>query len=407
MGFRFRRSITIIPGIRLNLSNGLPSLSVGPRGASISVGKRGTYANLGLGGGLSYRTRLDRAAAASNTAAIERSESKEELRNTLQSTIEQMESATRQIINVHTLTPNPAQGHSMNELRDHYVKAVTSPYAFAAPERPEKPVIPPAPIKPTIELETGFLKKLFESQEDRQERYEAALAIWERSMLDWEREKALVEKRYQSTRMAWAEQYALWQFESSNHQAMITTNIEIALGRFDSDSVFFETILDDALQNTDWPRDTSISFEVLPEQSLIKLDVDLPEIEDLPQSYFILNRQRTEIVKKEMTQKAIRETYARHVHGILMRLIGIALYALPFERVSICGFTQRVSKATGNLVDDYIIECDVDRSAFQEMNFSSLDNIDPIVAISRFNPNRKMSTTYVFQSITVNGFTNI
>ncbi|EFH1158061.1 DUF4236 domain-containing protein, partial [Escherichia coli] len=27
MGFRFRKSINIIPGVRLNLSNGAPSLS--------------------------------------------------------------------------------------------------------------------------------------------------------------------------------------------------------------------------------------------------------------------------------------------------------------------------------------------------------------------------------------------
>ncbi|HAP2706280.1 TPA: DUF4236 domain-containing protein, partial [Escherichia coli] len=61
MGFRFRKSISIIPGVRVNLSNGTPSLSIGPRGASLSVGKNGTFANLGLPGtGLSYRTRIDR-----------------------------------------------------------------------------------------------------------------------------------------------------------------------------------------------------------------------------------------------------------------------------------------------------------------------------------------------------------
>ncbi len=30
MGFRFRKSISIIPGVRVNLSNGAPSLSIGP-----------------------------------------------------------------------------------------------------------------------------------------------------------------------------------------------------------------------------------------------------------------------------------------------------------------------------------------------------------------------------------------
>uniref|UniRef100_UPI0013D4A561 DUF4236 domain-containing protein n=1 Tax=Klebsiella pneumoniae TaxID=573 RepID=UPI0013D4A561 len=50
MGFRFRKSISIIPGVRVNLSNGAPSLSIGTRGAPLSVGKNGTFANLGLPG---------------------------------------------------------------------------------------------------------------------------------------------------------------------------------------------------------------------------------------------------------------------------------------------------------------------------------------------------------------------
>ncbi|MCU8005287.1 DUF4236 domain-containing protein [Shewanella sp. SM96] len=401
MGFRFRRSITIIPGVRVNLSNTTPSLSIGPRGASVSVGRRGTYANVGLGGGLSYRTRLDRTAASSNAAARERTESKEELRNSLLATIEQMEMVMHQVINVHTLTPNPSLGVTFNELLDHYLKAATSPYAVPAPVRPAKPEIPPSPVKPSCVDDTGFFKKLFESEEDRQERQRAALASWERAMQDWEREKTLIEHRYQTNRMAWAEQYALWQSEAARHQESLTSSEAQANSRFISDAAFFEAILDETLQNTDWPRDTAISFEVLPEQSLIKLDVDLPEIEDLPQSIFTLNRQGTEIIEKDMTQKAVREAYARHVHGILMRLIGIALYALPFDSVSICGFTQRLSKATGNLVDDYIIQCTADRATIQKMNFSCLDIIDPIDAISMFNPNRKMSTTFVFQPITV------
>ena len=402
MGFRFRRCITIIPGVRINLSNTIPSLSIGPRGASVSVGSRGTYANIGLGGGLSYRTRLDRAAASSNASARERSESKEQLRNSLLTTIEQMEMVMHQVINVHTLTPPPSQGVTFNELRDHYLKAVTRPYAVSAPVRPDKPEIPPLPEMPSCGDDTGFFKKLFETEEDRQERQRSALASWERAMQDWEREKALIEHRAQNNRMAWAEQYALWQSEADRHQEGLTSSEAQANSRFITDSAFFEAILDEALQNTDWPRDTAISFEVLSEKSLIKLDVDLPEIEDLPQSTFALNRQGTEIIEKKMTQKAVREAYARHVHGILLRLIGIALYALPFDSVSICGFTQRLSKATGNLVDDYIIQCTADRAIIQKMNFSCLDNIDPIDAISMFSPNRKMSTTFAFKPITVN-----
>lgn len=60
MSVRFRRSVTIFPGLRLNFSKSGITISLGRRGASITLGGRGTYANLGLPGtGLSYRTRLD------------------------------------------------------------------------------------------------------------------------------------------------------------------------------------------------------------------------------------------------------------------------------------------------------------------------------------------------------------
>lgn len=61
MAFRFRRSIQIAPGVRLNVGKRGTSLSMGRRGASVTFGgKPGTYANLGiLGTGVSYRTRID------------------------------------------------------------------------------------------------------------------------------------------------------------------------------------------------------------------------------------------------------------------------------------------------------------------------------------------------------------
>lgn len=60
MGFRFRRSIKLLPGVRLNVSKSGFSTTLGPRGATLSLGKRGPRANLGLPGtGLSYSTALN------------------------------------------------------------------------------------------------------------------------------------------------------------------------------------------------------------------------------------------------------------------------------------------------------------------------------------------------------------
>ncbi len=59
MGFRFHRSLRVIPGLGINLSRSGASVSVGPRGAKLNVGPRGRKMTVGLPGtGLSYQTRL-------------------------------------------------------------------------------------------------------------------------------------------------------------------------------------------------------------------------------------------------------------------------------------------------------------------------------------------------------------
>jgi hypothetical protein len=58
MGFRFRRSIRIAPGIRVNISKkGVSSVSIGKHGATLNVGKTGVHETIGIPGtGLAYRT---------------------------------------------------------------------------------------------------------------------------------------------------------------------------------------------------------------------------------------------------------------------------------------------------------------------------------------------------------------
>ena len=60
MGLRFRRSVKIMPGVRVNLGKKGASVSVGRRGANVTMGKNGVRTTVGLPGtGLSY-TKLHR-----------------------------------------------------------------------------------------------------------------------------------------------------------------------------------------------------------------------------------------------------------------------------------------------------------------------------------------------------------
>ena len=57
MGWRFRKSIRIIPGVRVNLGKKGASVSLGGRGLTHTVGPKGSRTTVGIPGtGISYST---------------------------------------------------------------------------------------------------------------------------------------------------------------------------------------------------------------------------------------------------------------------------------------------------------------------------------------------------------------
>lgn len=56
MGFNFRKSFKIAPGVKVNVTkNGISSLSVGKNGARVNIGKKSVKTTVGIpGSGLSY-----------------------------------------------------------------------------------------------------------------------------------------------------------------------------------------------------------------------------------------------------------------------------------------------------------------------------------------------------------------
>lgn len=153
------------------------------------------------------------------------------------------------------------------------------------------------------------------------------------------------------------------------------------------------------LAGTEWPRETLVTFEVRPETSTVFLDVDLAEIEDMPDKIYVVNSHGTELTEKPMTLKAMREIYARHIHGCLFRLAGIVLHTLPFENVTVSGFTQRMSNRTGYSEDEYLLSCKCSRRKMALINYAGLEDVDPVEASGDYPVIRKMSSTFIFQPI--------
>ncbi len=78
MGLRYRKSIKVSPGVKLNLSKSGISTSVGKRGSTLNFSKRGTKATVGIpGSGLSYSKMVSKQQKASGRRSITKQEANE------------------------------------------------------------------------------------------------------------------------------------------------------------------------------------------------------------------------------------------------------------------------------------------------------------------------------------------
>lgn len=244
----------------------------------------------------------------------------------------------------------------------------------------------------------------FESESAKAKRHAKNRHRWQQDLIDVESEKPLRQHQCQQQRTAWAEQYANWKFDTEEHEKRLVTTQTDTRQQFRIDTVFFESYLAAVLAETEWQRETPVAFEINPEQSTVLLKVDLAEIEDFPDKIYGIYAQRTKLTEKTMTQKAVRENYARHVYGCVFRLVGIVLHTLPFDNVIVSGFTQRVSKRIGYLEDEYILSRKCTRSQMSSVNFEDIEyedmgHIDPVEAFGGHPVIRKMSNTFIFQPI--------
>jgi hypothetical protein len=115
-----------------------------------------------------------------------------------------------------------------------------------------------------------------------------------------------------------------------------------------SDVEAMEQVLEGALQAIEWPRETMVSAEVDDGGRLALLDVDLPEVEDMPKTTASVPSRGYKLTVKEMPATKIQKLYMQHVHSVGSRIIGEVFAVLPkAEEVLLSAFSQRANKATG------------------------------------------------------------
>lgn len=398
MATRFRKSFKLAPGIKMNLSGGGVSWTLGPRGASIGIGKRGTFLNAGIpGSGLSTRLALSgsglnsgrpavrsvsRAAPVTKTVMVSltvgvgddgaitfmdqngspasdalvaaaKKQQGHAIMGQIQSKCDEINGQVAALGQLHLETPHPNQ-------KPQYVAA-----AFDV-EHPKRS----APKVP------GFIDQLFKGRRKK-----------------IELENAAAENRYLSAFDQWAGDKNQFESEERRKEQLVSRAVA-------GDPQVMEEFLGEALMDIVWPRETLVSFEVRGAGTALAFDVDLPEIEDMPTKTASVPQRGYRLSVKEMGQTAVQRLYAEHVHSIAFRLIGEAFGLLPtVQEVSLSGYSQRVDKGTGHVVDQYLLSVVVPRSQWQETNFRALKELDVVEALGRFQLRREMSRSFLFKPV--------
>jgi hypothetical protein len=159
-------------------------------------------------------------------------------------------------------------------------------------------------------------------------------------------------------------------------------------------------VLEEVLANIQWPRETNVSFEFGADPKTVYLDVDLPEIADMPTQEASVAARGLRVNIRERSEARRQREYALHVHGVAFRVVGTTFSALPsVERVVFSGYSQRPERATGKVIDEYLLSTIVERSNWSEIDFNNLGEVDPITAFDRFGTRRQMSKSGLFAPI--------
>lgn len=329
MAIRFRRTITLFPGVKLNIGKtGITGLTIGPRGFSFTIGRDGTYANVGLPGtGLSYRTKLTGSPAAEKEATLPPPQPLENL----------------------TLAVNEA-----GELE------ITT----AGGER----------------LAGQALEQVKKSQREQLEQWLAAEAERQNNL------KPLLEL-YHLTPPPHNEPD--FDVLPAGEKEKLHTIYQQAL---DGDGEAMHQLLELVFSAIQWPRETKISFELSDDGTQLWCDVDLPEQEMLPTQMKTVNKRSLSLTLKDRPAGEQAQNYVTHIHAIGFRLIGEALACLPpLQTVVLSAYSQRLDGRTGHIQDDYLYSVRVNRPGWESLNFANLAQVDVVACFTQFELRRKVN----------------
>jgi hypothetical protein len=415
-------------GLNLNLSSSGLSLNAGIRGASVTIGKKGTYLNTGIPGtGLSNRTKIGNSGSfqqqnnryvqipdekvqvvidldvkgnptltitdssgrqITDETIIGRVKKSEKYKQSVNELIgkkkTELDDETTKFINISKFTPGVIMESFIHEEFKNLSPRIYTPQEFNI-EIPTKELIA---LNLASEAKQKIKKILFWKNKKLRENYvsENIEQCLKEKIREWTVAKIkFIELETENKVFKEKEYYNEYLFQKENLENIQQGSLK-----------YVEEKIDAILSDIVLPVEFSVSYEYYPEYNQLKIDLDLPEIENMPQAKAnILSSGKISI--KQKTQKELKYEYAQCVSGMAFYLGGIFFnISINIKEILISGYTQRMNKASGVIEDQYIYSLKLNRDKFPSLNF---ENIDAIEAFSNFENQRNMSSSYDFKTI--------
>lgn len=409
MSIRFHKSIKICKGVKVNFSKRGVSTSFGGKGFTFNTGTRGSYATFGIPGtGLSSRVKLS--GNSSHKSSSSRSSTSRSSNSYARSTYTPQPDPIPVDIKIQHYDDGSVKFFTANnvEITDPAIIAkIKSTAAYKESARKAKEdmrvhneqevahfnqdaadIIEMYKHSTMLYSETelvGILEKLspktytiqdFEEQPPSDETIRSILESeaksrfttwmpWKLSEVKKQRETYVRDNtpsRLSEALEQWSirkklfddEQISISERVNAEYIAEYEANRRGVQNLMNTDEEYITEAIDDWLSTVELTLDFSVSYKLLLAKGLLAIDIDLPEIEDIPyQKAKQLANGTMKIVDK--TQKELNADYQECVFGMAAFLAShMSNVSTAIKTIIVSGYTQRRNSKTGDIQDDYV-----------------------------------------------------
>ena len=440
MGIKFRKSIKIMPGVRINFSKSGMSTTIGPRGASVNIGPKGVYANAGIPGtGIYMREKIvGGPSSTSRSFSGSRGYDPEFLYK-----YEKYQPVTIKISNNGKIQILDKFGNVITD--EFFLKKLKSTSNFKLqkeqlmsqwPERSEQEYqnaqnslaelvnihhysfdVQPkeyyeeklSSIKPqkyqmkAFELEEPSKHKIEISLTSYAELHITSKAFWRVKKLREKYVRDNLESQYRKQHDEWKKKKR--EFEQKQQKEAERQNILFAeeynkcyavlRDKINGDEDYVKENLEAWLSNSTLPVAVNVDYEYDAEKGNMYIDISLPSEQAIPQKE-IVRLANGGVKEKAKTKQNMQAEYASMIFGLGICITsGVFDISPAIRRVLASGFATRGDK-NGNKKEECLYSIKFERSAFEGI---SLRQENPIDFIGRFESRYKATQTWIFREV--------